>query len=255
MTLLGHLLPVEIEEHILIYLDSEKIHELGECNVTQSVWLMKKDQSIQQAIEHKNLVGLKYLIIQDPGNSKKALWMSAQSGYLEAIEYLIERDPSIIVDDYVSLRSSANHGHLDIVEYLIEHGADINICCDIGLRYAAMAGYSDIVMYLIDNGADIHADNDIIMLYFIEHNDLETIKYLVRCGINVHIESDRALRCAARDGRLNIVRYLVEECNADIHAVDEDEDEDALQISMDYGYLDIVQYLVGRDSHQLTTSM
>jgi hypothetical protein len=64
MRLLAQLLPQEIEEQVLMYLNSNNIHALGENNIPEYIWLRKKDKTIEDAVESNNLIGLRYLIEQ-----------------------------------------------------------------------------------------------------------------------------------------------------------------------------------------------
>ena len=94
---------------------------------------------------------------------------------------------------------------------------------------------------IYENPGDIkkykaHALN---MKYIGNINDVNTIKYLVENGANIHADDDSSLQVSAEYGNLEVVKYLVKH-GADIHA----KDDVALRWSVEKGHLEVVKYLV-----------
>jgi hypothetical protein len=56
--------PQELIDKIFLYLNTEDILELGEKNVSEYVWLCKKDKNLIEACRNKNMVGIHYHIEQ-----------------------------------------------------------------------------------------------------------------------------------------------------------------------------------------------
>jgi Ankyrin repeats (3 copies) len=113
------LFPVEIEERILMYLDLDEIHELGEDNVPEHVWIQVKHKTIKEAIDNNNLIGLRYLFehcgVDIHTNGDYAIQMSAAGGHLECVMYLFEKGANIHSNKNYALRFSAANGHLEVV--------------------------------------------------------------------------------------------------------------------------------------------
>ena len=72
-----------------------------------------------------------------------------------------------------------------------------------------------------------------------EDGHLDVVKYLVSKGADVHVRHEGVLRNAARYGYLEIVKYLVEECGANIHALD----DEAFNQTVWWGRHEIGKYL------------
>ena len=78
-----------------------------------------------------------------------------------------------------------------------------------------------------------------------ENGHLHVVKYLVEeHQADIHAINEYALRWSAHNGHLDVVKYLVEENNANIHA----QNEGGLRYSAENGHLEIVKYLV--EEHQ-----
>jgi ankyrin repeat protein len=140
----------------LLKLSFDEIHELGKDNVSEYVWLLKKDKTIEDAVKNDNLIGLKYLVeecnVKIP-DKEEALQIAAENGYIDIVEYLIENDADINACNDIALRSSVEKGHLNVVKCLIKHGANVTNSdteyCSVML--SAANGQLDIIQYLVDN--------------------------------------------------------------------------------------------------------
>jgi hypothetical protein len=56
--------PQEIVDNIMMYLDTQDIQKIGEKNVSEFVWLRKKDKNWIEACKNNNIIGFHYLIMQ-----------------------------------------------------------------------------------------------------------------------------------------------------------------------------------------------
>jgi hypothetical protein len=150
-------LPYEIEEIILMYLDTCTIRMIGKDNLSEYVWLRKKDQTVKDAARDGNLIGLKYLVEHCYANINTplddyALILSAGNGHLEMVKYLVEHGADIHKNDDEALSVSAGNGHLDIVKYLLEKGANLNAEENYALQSSVENGHIDIIKFLFEYG-------------------------------------------------------------------------------------------------------
>jgi ankyrin repeat protein len=187
------------------------------------------NEILESMIDIKNFQGIE-LILEKGADPSFGLETASCYGYLDIVEYLMEKGADVHAYNDAALRYSAVNGHLDVVKYLVKNGANINIDVkDVALVLVevVMEGHFDILKYLIENGADIHLRNDIVLYYASRKGDLETVKYLVDNGANinaynVYVHSEytsvytSALIGACENDKLDIVKYLVEK-GADIH--------------------------------------
>src|SRR6185369_8547242 len=263
-------LPQETIDRILLRLDTPIILILGEENVSQHVWLCKKDKNLTEACESENIIGIQYLIdnngdiydpiiLQDTENEcldtitylikyagtnirasyEYALYIGAVLGSLQVVKFATEQG-----DAYAHAKSAlcfaAKNGHINVVKYLIEKcNVNIHVSEDVALRISAKNGHLSVVKYLIDSGADIHADNDAALRGAAENGYLHVIKYLLKHGANIHARDDSALCISIIKGHTDIVKYLIDK-GANIYA----SEDRALNLSIEYRHLDIVKCLV-----------
>ena len=145
-------LPLEVEEQILWYLDSDNLRNLGETNIPEYIWIRIKHKTIEEAIKDNNSVGVKYLIdhgaIVNTSNSYNLQWFITH-GYLDIVKKFF--DENTYYDDFLcsyDLRYAAMYGHFDIIKYCIEE-RKINIRnAKYILEFSAIKGHLDIVKYI-----------------------------------------------------------------------------------------------------------
>jgi ankyrin repeat protein len=241
LTIIPATIPQEIIDKIFLHLDTSDILRLGEKNVSEYVWLRKKDKTIKEACINKNIIGLRYHIercMDDIDMCEYALIEAIHSGCLDIIKYLVEDCIVNIHDDNdYALRYSVIYNNIEVVQYLIQQGADIHAGGDIMLTASAENNNIDMLMYLIKQGADIHANDDIILIAMAWHGHLDIIKYCIENGANILAHLDDMLQLSAENGHLCVVEYCIG------HSIDLDITS-ALQISVKSGHLNIVKYLV-----------
>jgi ankyrin repeat protein len=142
---------------------------------------------------------------------------------------------------------SAKYGYLEMVDFLLQKGANIHANNDFALRWSAANGKLSVVTHLLDHGANIHANDDEALRRSANNGHLEVVQYLIEHGAYIHAMSDEAVRYGAWNGHLDIVKYLVNK-GADIHAgiTPHHRKNDALDRCLSMGYSEIVEYIIGR---------
>lgn len=89
------------------------------------------------------------------------------------VQYLVEdQKADIHVMHETLLRWACRRGYLDTVQYLVERGADIHMYNEQALEWAASEGHLDVVKYLIEQGADVEAKHLLLLDLVEEHIDV-----------------------------------------------------------------------------------
>jgi hypothetical protein len=95
--------------------------------------------------------------------------------------------------------------------------------------------------YVKDPGGDKWRANKVILGERKDLRKVETWRWLVEeCNADIHVLNENALRWASNNGRLEVVKYLVEKCHADIHV----DNEYAVRWASGNGHIEVVKYLV-----------
>lgn len=133
-----------------------------------------------------------------------ALQYAAERGYMEIVEYLVEKGHDIYARNNAALLGAVTGGHLNIVKFLFEKGCrNVN-----ALRDAILTGSLEIVEYLVENGQfENQKNNNKLLLVSLSGKRTEILKYLIENGANV---SEEVLRYAESISPPEIVEYLKE---------------------------------------------
>ncbi len=136
---------------------------------------------------------------------------TAERGYLDVVEFLLEKGVDIHALDDAALRSASYFGRLEMVKYLLEKGANIHANDDEALIWASTQGHLDVVKYLLEQGADMNANDDAAIKGAIKH--LEIVKYLLDQGADINA----AMKGAIGNRHISVIKYLLDQ-GADINA-------------------------------------
>jgi ankyrin repeat protein len=266
VNLLGHAVPYEIAENILLRLDANTIRNIGKDNIPDDIWWKKYHATIKEAADAGNLIGVKYLATKH--NAYDALLISIKHKHMDIIEYLIEQYDNVRVNDNKIIHYIAKHGQLEIVKYFVkkqkltqnslgivlclsaeyshlntvkylaeECGINVHEHNELALRDSTRNGHFEVVKYLIDiHRVDIHAYYNETLQYAIQNGHLEILKYLIAYCTCTNRPWKRYLISSCRNGHLELVKCLFEYCD--------DYYGDALVCSAEYGKLDIVKYII-----------
>jgi ankyrin repeat protein len=247
--------PLEIIDKILLFCDTEDILELGEENVSEYVWLRKKDSELSKACEDENIIGVAYILkykkinwFENYYDNDDAIYACVKRNNIEIIKLLL----SYNIDHYdcTSLHLSMMEHKFDITKLLLnsrEYDLDEY---EFLLSGDVVPGYPDVLKVFIENGIDIIdllRNNSAENIHDLRYNGhLEFVNDLIKKGISIYDEDNYKLLSSISKNDLDEVRYLVEKCNVDIHKYN----NYALRMSASYGYLKIVKYLIkkGRNS-------
>lgn len=89
--------------------------------------------NVLQAVSNNDISLLKKLINgskSDIDSKNIALENASSRGYLDMVEFLIEKGAYVKVNDNICLKVACVKGHLEVVKLLIEKGAKLNIIND-----------------------------------------------------------------------------------------------------------------------------
>ena len=129
-----------------------------------------------------------------------ALWLSAQEGKLDVVQYLISKDANVDLsresDGRTVLQAAIFGKKLSVVQELVTHKADINkpdIDNSTPLLLAAQVNDISIMKYLIDNGADVNKvgfADQVPLHWSAYHANLTAMKMLIDKGADISMVGD-----------------------------------------------------------------
>jgi serine/threonine-protein phosphatase 6 regulatory ankyrin repeat subunit B len=168
---------------------------------------------------------------QDPQNKPDEILQAVKMGDLQKVLALLDQGVDVNSrgeHQYTPLIAAAKYDRMEIAQALCDRGADVNAAADIDfmekewgytpLLWAANNCYVDMAELLINEGADVRQRG--------------------RGG-------DLPLIFAARRDCLPLVKLFISN-GADVDAVDEENGETALIEAVSGGYLNLVDYLIGK---------
>lgn len=165
------------------------------------------------------------------------LYICAQRGKLECVDYLLSISPILACekvvapDEFPLLHMVATKGYLDIMKSLLAAGADpkiwtINAPLYLPIHYASQFGFTDLTLFLLDaypSSLEQHATAEGFKLTVLgvaaSAGKLATMSALAARGADVQCVSDPLLmptiHVAARSGYANII-HLLYKAGADV---------------------------------------
>ncbi|KAH9097892.1 hypothetical protein LEN26_016922 [Aphanomyces euteiches] len=154
--------------------------------------------------------------------------LAAGRGYLQVVEWIHNKRPSIVSRHAVDW--AAQNGHLEVVKYLTSNRTDG--CTTLAMNRAAQFGHFEVVKYL--HRFRTEGCSKDAMIEAAANGHLEIVEFLSasrREGC-----SPQAMDRAARNGHLNVVQFLhqhrPEGCT-----------KQAMDLAAQHGHLDIVKFL------------
>jgi hypothetical protein len=199
--MLFHRLPQEVQDIIMMYLDTKDILKFGRENVSEYVWLRKNDKKYKETCINKNVVGVQYIVEHNSKININGVFLEAvRSEYLDIIKFCIKKNARVNHHNGYALVHSARCNNLEIVKYLVDEcGADVHI---------TDRGSFAVIQYLMDkNAIDITALYSNILKLYAEIGSLDFIKYCVEKGANLYTRDNKILILSAKNGNLGIIRY------------------------------------------------
>ncbi|RSL40444.1 hypothetical protein CEP53_013360 [Fusarium sp. AF-6] len=127
------------------------------------------------------------------------------------------------------IHQATQNGHADFVRLLIEQSVNIESREEKGwtpLMMAAQEGYLEIVKDLLGAGANVNAeekDRATALWIASQQGHIDVVRKLRESGakvISANGSKRRPIHQAAQNGHLNVVKYLVNECEEDVNAED-----------------------------------
>jgi len=215
----------DIFDMILMYLGNKDICKFGQENVSEYVWLRKKDRTVYHACENGNLVGVRYFI----NNTSERLKTSAINNAFNAsihwnqfdiMKYCIKQGADIHQNNDFAINYNVQNGRLETVKYLITCGIDdIQKCINAHTITNVTAHQNmDTLMYLIENHKlNISAYHTDILanIEFKNRLSVDIIKFCADTGADMTKYCNIILHAGVNKDRDDIIRYYMEN-NKDI---------------------------------------
>ncbi|KAL0633004.1 hypothetical protein Q9L58_008110 [Maublancomyces gigas] len=218
--------------------------------------------------------------------SSGILYVAAKGGHLEVVRRLIALGAGVSeTGRYSALGAAAEQGNVEIVKLLVENEVHIDcrapIPCGDGPRIAALRGHLEIAQYLVQNTIDINRYSrkyvgEIALLAAVRDGRLAMVESLIEMGANINpgrmSQQEPALLAALRQGYMDIVQLLVRN-GADMHIAlvdaargghlqnviwlvenganmaSRNQSGDALDAAASRGHLDVVKFLIRRETY------
>lgn len=147
---------------------------------------------------------------------KTALFVAAETGNVEAVEFLIGLGVNIDAPcvpstfEMVPIEGAAREGHLAVVRLLLEHRAWPGKA----LSMAAEGGHLDVVEYLLSRNLDVNDSERSAttpLWYAAQAGHVEIVKVLLEKGADPAMPCHRGepITAAAEAGHLDVIRHLL----------------------------------------------
>ena len=111
--------------------------------------------------------------------SRSAIWMAAENGRPEIVEYLINQGVDVNATESKALQGAAFLGNVEVVDLLLSAGAHTD---NKALKFAVIKGHEAVADRLLAAGADLHVEDDFCLRHAAARGDVPMIEVLVRHG-------------------------------------------------------------------------
>lgn len=191
--------------------------------------------ALMGAVQSGNLAIVNFLV--DHGADVNARGVSCENakGRCTWCEYAVASGPRISTaylepQDHTALALGAESGYMEIMEFLIDKGADMNVKDGRGMTAlirAVVLERPDVMKFLIKKGADVNARDKkgkTALMYAVDRKPVnrEVVKLLVDKGADLNAGDNdgmTALMEAAKRGNLDAVKLLIDR-GADVNVKD-----------------------------------
>jgi len=111
--------------------------------------------------------------------SRSAIWMAAENGRPEIVEYLISQGVDVNATESKALQGAAFLGNVEVVDLLLSAGAHTD---NKAFKFAVIKGHEAVADRLLAAGADLHAEDDFCLRHAAALGNVTMIDVLVRHG-------------------------------------------------------------------------
>mmetsp|Transcript_8753 Transcript_8753/g.13078 ORF Transcript_8753/g.13078 Transcript_8753/m.13078 type:complete len:506 (+) Transcript_8753:68-1585(+) len=166
------------------------------------------------------------------GTGKTPLHCTCLQGFTDIAQWLIKKGANPVAqttDGSFPVHFACHRGSMDLVDLLLEHGASLDVVNHNGetpFMWACDRGHLELVTALKEKGVNVFA----------------------RCNLG-----HTALHFAALNGHIDVVIYLVQSCDLDVNATDNDMGT-ALHCACQRGHLEVAMWLAERAALNIVTS-
>jgi len=189
-----------------------------------------------------------------------ALMEGSIMGHTKIVDLLIEAGAEVDFkssSEVTALWLASGENKIDVIKTLLEKDADASATRSDGitaLMTASVAGHADTVKLLLENGADaraVDADGLTALMNAAENGSTDTLKALVEAAGDgdtkyvdvMSLTGFNALIIASAHGHTDAVKYLINEANADVHLV-HDNEVTSLMYAAASGHVDTMKVLL-----------
>jgi len=163
------------------------------------------------------------------------------TGFGEIMKFITDSKFDMINEKNKILWKATELGRLDVIKYFCKDKITNEMNIHSGfVVLAAIYNHLDIIKYFHINKVDMHNDSDGALRAAVKNNNLDIVKYLIEeTEANFHAMDEWALRMAAECGHLEIVNYLIN-CDPENHSAN----SQALKCAFSKGHIELVKYLI-----------
>lgn len=179
--------------------------------------------------------------------AKEIMCRACKRGHLDTVKYLVGTkgvDPSCMRNN--AIVSAAENGHHKVVNFLIKYSEDGRKPVDptveenLALQRAVLRGHVKVVSVLLEDSRVKNAGINNSLVIPSQYNRLEILEMLLREGADPSYNNNEAIQLACEYGYLNIVTRLLEDKRCDPSA----NNNNAIRIACAKGHTKIVDLLL-----------
>ena len=140
-----------------------------------------------------------------------ALVAAARKGYLNIIEFLLERNDCAHYETEAFIEALMN-GYLTIVKHFVDRQiVDVPAYEGTLVAAACIQGHWEVAQYLVEEGADLHKEQELALHYAAEGGHFHAVKFLLEQGADIHAQDEQALCEALKYGHFLLAIYLLQQ--------------------------------------------
>ena len=235
-------------DHLLDNGRTDEIHESDSWGYRPFYWACYSGDI--DAVQRLLKAGADINAKQEYGNIT-ALWGAASMGHLDIVQYLLEQNAAVDIQDDsygTPLYVASENGCVSVVRQLLTAAADVNLPGGLHCRplnAAAYSGHTEVVEILLEQDVEVDPEEDYkygsALGAASRKGHAEIVRLLLKKGWDANRKFktyNSALDAAATYGHLEVVQALLK-TNVDLISR-----EQALKIASHYGKTDVVKELL-----------
>ncbi len=196
------MLPQELKDEILMYLDFETLSSLGDFFLyIQKRKYVLQEENIDDVVWDGKFNTLKWILKHTSQNiTKNTLKFSAERGHLEMLKWVHYNYPHAICTESAMDRAIVN-GHLEVVRWLHENRTEG--CSPNAMDFAAERGNLEMLKFLNEYRPDCYTD--LFLIGPIERDHLDIIKWVCQ---NSEFDLQKIFNAAVSRRAIKIIHWM-----------------------------------------------